>query len=498
MISMLKKIKISNKVICGALLLVIALCVIYIFLISGEDYQPGFIITGDVEQVLNVQSLKGYQVHTVEKKRCLMLSEMVALAVPCDTRYKVVLKGSDGFMAQVDSQQLEGMYITYTADNEWEMINLYHSPSSNVKHLTEVWVVAEGTVEGLSVNVITPDENVVSYTPGQFFMSENKIAPVLQGKSEKTSSAGTFKAAVYTQRLYKNVKDIYPQALDVLVMGEEGRYAYDSSPGSIAFSGNRLSYIFSDGRTTMDKVRGILVNPPPGSIMDVYAETVNNVQNGGRVLVVIVDGFGYHQYVYAVENGYAPYLSALNSARQATSVYQPVTYAGLAAMFTGQPPDVNGVYQRDMADLKTPDIFEYVTGIGKSAAYIEGDIKILNTSLTPELNADRNANGSTDDEVYAAALSEVTSDTDLIVVHFHGVDDAGHGYGDVNAETMQKVAEIDGYIENLAMNFRGRIIVTADHGMHGTEDGGSHGVFRYEDMIVPYISSITESRIQGD
>jgi hypothetical protein len=37
------------------------------------------------------------------------------------------------------------------------------------------------------------------------------------------------------------------------------------------------------------------------------------------------------------------------------------------------------------------------------------------------------------------------------------------------------------------------VIITSDHGMHSTDTGGYHGVFRYEDMIVPYI--ITEGGI---
>ena len=47
---------------------------------------------------------------------------------------------------------------------------------------------------------------------------------------------------------------------------------------------------------------------------------------------------------------------------------------------------------------------------------------------------------------------------------------------------------IDDYVHVLAEGFDGRMIITADHGLHETpEGGGEHGVFSKEDMIVPYI-----------
>jgi predicted AlkP superfamily pyrophosphatase or phosphodiesterase len=79
------------------------------------------------------------------------------------------------------------------------------------------------------------------------------------------------------------------------------------------------------------------------------------------------------------------------------------------------------------------------------------------------------------------------SGCNLMVVHFHGIDDSGHSYGDLSAQTLERIRTTDGYVKDLVSRWSGKVIITADHGMHSTLEGGSHGEFRYEDMIVPYI-----------
>ena len=484
--------KLNYKIVSLVLMLLFAAALVGFLTGLQPVYHSTFTVTGDVENTFTVASFDGYETSQAQRDgttyKSIALQTLIDTAIPYIENSTVVLRGSDGLLAAVDMTQLDGMYVTYTADNGWEMINDYHPASSNIKNLTEIWVVADEEVKEMAVNIISADENIASYTPGQLFMSATEFAPLFHGESEKTSGAGSFNVAVYTERRYIAVEDIVPEAEYVLVMGAEGRYGYDTSPGSITLIGNTLYYTYSDGKTTMEDVRGILINPPSSSNMDVYNESINNIDNDQRVLVILIDGFGYHQYVYATENGYAPYLDSLSDAKEATTVYLPVSHAGLAAMLTGQPPSVNGIYQRGMSDLNVPDIFKYVTNAGKISAYIEGNINILNTSADPVLNADRNGNGFTDDEVFEAALEAVSSEADYVFVHFHGFDDAGHDYGDICAETMEKITEIDAYIDALAEEFNGTLIITTDHGMHTTQDGGAHGLFQYEDMIIPYIS----------
>ena len=228
-----------------------------------------------------------------------------------------------------------------------------------------------------------------------------------------------------------------------------------------------------------------MLNPPSASIMDVYHDTLAYIQDGQSVMVVLVDGFSYTQFEEAYSKGYISFIEDKELANKALSVYRPVTNSGLAAMITGQPPCLNGIYSRDLRELKAPDIFEVLSGSGYSSAMVEGDIGVISTSIDPILNTDKDGDGSTDDEIFESALEVL--DKDMVFIHFHGLDDRGHDYGELDPRTLEYLKVVDRYIESLLSEWEGKMIITADHGMHSTCPEGSHGEFRYEDLIVPYI-----------
>ena len=77
----------------------------------------------------------------------------------------------------------------------------------------------------------------------------------------------------------------------------------------------------------------------------------------------------------------------------------------------------------------------------------------------------------------------------MLLVHFHSIDDAGHSYGDISPKTLGQIKIVDGYVRELVEDWSGKVIIVADHGMHAEGDAGGHGQFRYEDLIVPYITA---------
>lgn len=479
--------RLNFKIISAVLALLLTAGALYMLFSVKQPFIPAFKILGDVENVLEIDSLDGYERHNVRRGDGsyfgVKLSDLVEAAQPVSDDYSVVIAGDDALIAEVD--RLEGMYVTYTGSNAWEMINELHPPTSNIKRIREIWVVAgEGAAN--TVGIIRAGENIAAFTPGQFFMQENRTSAVFEGQSVLKQESGEFSVTAYTKRVYQELADIVPDAKRFLVMGKDG-YGLDAGAGRIELAGNSLSYVFSNGKDRIDGLFGIIADPPAYSNMDAFQEAKNSLEAGKRTLVILVDGLGYHQYSYAKENGYAQFLSAYTE-KMATSVYQPVTNAGLAAVLTGQPPNVNGVYTREYRELKVDDIFSAATQLGKTSKYIEGNINILKTSVDAVLNADRDGDGRTDREVFEASVEAVASGAELVFVHFHGVDDEGHSHGMINEYVMTKIAEVDGYVEMLAEGFNGKVIVTADHGMHDIGDGGKHGEFRYEDMFVPYIS----------
>lgn len=239
------------------------------------------------------------------------------------------------------------------------------------------------------------------------------------------------------------------------------------------------------GSEKISDVKGVYVFNNFYSITDAYYDAKKALDNGEKVMVVLLDGFSLKQYEEAYEKNFVPFLSKYYK-HEALSVYTPVTNAGYAAIITGKTPDINGVHDRSFRYMNVETIFAYSLKSNKKPLLLEGDVKILNTETEPVLHVDENKDGDTDDEMYENSKIMVSEDYDLIFLHFHGIDDRGHSYGPMADETMEYIKKVDGYIETLSNMWQGTIILTADHGMHEEAEGGNHGLCRMSDMVVPY------------
>lgn len=252
------------------------------------------------------------------------------------------------------------------------------------------------------------------------------------------------------------------------------------------------NYIGSDstvyataGQTKFENIEGIYLTNDYQSITNAYYDMMEYLVNEEKVMAVLLDGFSYKQFKMAVKEGSIPFLSKYFK-YPALSVYTPVTNAGFAAIITGETPNVNGVHDRSVREMRVKSIFDYCLENNKNSILLEGDIKVLNTGIEPELHIDINNNNETDDEIYESALKAANENYDLVFIHFHGIDDRGHGFGPYSDETMEYIKAVDQYIETLGKVWDGAIIIAPDHGMHETAEGGGHGICVQSDMIVPY------------
>lgn len=272
---------------------------------------------------------------------------------------------------------------------------------------------------------------------------------------------------------------------NIAVITSNGKTFKISSDIFINKDGESVFCINSDKKNKIENIKGIYLSDEFDSITDAYYDAKNYLDNDEKIMVVLLDGFSYNQYKLSNKNGYIPFLNQYFK-HIALSVYTPVTNAGYAAIITGQTPDVNGVHDRSFRQMDVESIFGYAVRKHKKSILLEGNIKILDTEIEPELHLDMNKDSDTDDEMYESALNAAKEDYDLIFIHFHGIDDRGHSYGAEAEETLDYINKIDGYIEKISEVWGKSIILTADHGMHNIESGGSHGECRVEDMIVPY------------
>jgi hypothetical protein len=458
-----------------------------------QGFVPAFEVTGDVEQPLLISTLEDFSDSGLERNektgKTVSLGEIISKALPTAETYSVLFIGDDGLTAEVEGNSTNDCHITFSEQNAWEAVNPKHPVSSNIKRIKEIVVVTSEESAPLGLNIIKKDRNIKLVTRGGLKKTAMLDFPIFEGRSTIEHDGKENWTSIYTRRKMAPIKDLVclSEGDIPMAVARDGSQSIIDCDGFLELKKNSIDYVFPNLKDRMEDVAGIIIDPPGASNMDAYHDAVHFLDKDEDVLIIVLDGFGYHQYSHAVQNGYAPFLGSIAPAKMAFSVYTPVTNAGLAALLTGRPPSENGVHTRKEMDVLTPSIFAHADQRGKSAVMVEGNIKILNLEIEPILNIDKNSNGSTDDEIRDKALKRVNEGCNLMVVHFHGIDDSGHSYGDLSSETMERIKLTDGYVKELISRWSGKAVITADHGMHSLPEGGSHGEFRYEDIIVPYI-----------
>jgi len=137
-------------------------------------------------------------------------------------------------------------------------------------------------------------------------------------------------------------------------------------------------------------------------------------------------------------------------------------------------------------------MLDVVAAAGRRAVAVEGESLAFNLrGAEVRLSGDRDGNGATDDNVLANALAVLQEGMpDLLWVHFHGVDDAGHTYGLGTPEERARVAVVDQAVGELlaALPPDVVVIILADHGQHPVEEEGglgNHGQLIDRDMFIP-------------
>lgn len=211
-----------------------------------------------------------------------------------------------------------------------------------------------------------------------------------------------------------------------------------------------------------------------------------------HMLLLFLDGFGYVRYTETRDAGLIPNLAALPAPLLALTEYPPSTRVGTAALLTGAPPQVNGVDGRSTRSTEVETIFDVASAAGLRVVAVEGDALAFNMrNAEVQLSGDRDGDGGTDNNVLANALAVLDAGMpDLLLVHFHGIDDAGHSYGPGAPEEEAKIREVDAAAGRLleALPPGTLIVIFADHGMHRVEEAGrsgNHGNLIERDMLIP-------------
>lgn len=451
---------------------------------------PVLKVTGDVKNEIELADFGAYPVKYISyHDEAVPAIEVLAVledAAPEGKNLSVFFSSPDGVMAEIPYPELDSdSVLLLTDENGWIFYSERHPKQTRIKNMDKIVVCAEEPVSAQKCFRMIYGEEYLTLTFGELFRANASVQTVLEGEAQMNGRT----ANAYTRRELIPLSE-YASSLGAPVQSAALAYFWDGSQkkieldGYLEWRGNSVDYIGKDGKSRDKDIIGVWIDAPEGSITDIASLALDKAQKGS-VLIIEIDGLG----LYNLLEHNPVFLSGKN-VMPIRTVMPSISNVALAAIVTGEPPSVNGVTERKLRSLSVDDMFKTAAESGKKCAVVEGQTALVNMSVEQTLNPDTNNDGSTDSEVQVSALKKIKEGFEFIYVHFHGFDDVAHTYGPSSDEAQEKLAEIDAFIAELCGNFKGTVIITADHGQHTTADEekpGNHGEFVPVDMTVPLI-----------
>ncbi len=239
-------------------------------------HNPGYIpplkVVGDVARAVKLEDLKQLgKLHDItydgHKYKAIKLMDIIATAQPIDTPEQIYLVGSDGFASSFPAQGLEESYITFTAQNGWEAINLNHPVNSNAKMLKEIVIISDGSSQHFGLVVINAEKEVARVTPGQLYTRTLLEYPYAEGQATVENQGKTYASSVYTRRKVFQLSDLapVPEGEMILVMGAHGKQSFLATRGYFELKDNYINYLDIEQRSQVEEVEVVIVNPPATS-----------------------------------------------------------------------------------------------------------------------------------------------------------------------------------------------------------------------------------------
>ncbi len=413
----------------------------------------------------------------------ISLYDIVAEAGPQGKELSVILKGSDGIMAEIPYDEANEVTLLHSKEKGWHAQSKDHPPQVRIRNI-EMIIVRALVLENeqKSVRLLSGDEIVKTWSYGDLFMADSRSIIIEEGVAMKNN----YSVTAHSLRNLIPISDYIPDKKTLQLYSRDGTVREVSGQGYIEWRAHQADYVGPDLKTRQQDIIGLWADAPPGRI-DQIAERVIDAVTEGRVMMVLIDAMGFMQYESCIDS--LPFLSTPHSVETASTTMPSVSSVALASLLSGKLPAENGVTAERIRKIEGEDLFDQLTKLGKKSIVIEGNVKLIDFSIPQRLHADENHSGTTDDEVFAGALAAIEEGADFIFVHFHGYDDLAHTYGPFAQPAIDTLIAIDGYVRKLHDAFNGLLIVTADHGQHEVTGDklGEHGEFRPSDMIIPIL-----------
>ncbi len=209
-------------------------------------------------------------------------------------------------------------------------------------------------------------------------------------------------------------------------------------------------------------------------------------------LLILIDGMRPD----GLQQAHTPAIDALMDAgawtMSATTVMPSITLPCITSLFQGTPPQEHGVTTNLFSPASVQaSLFEVVAQAGLKAASFYNWEQLRDLSRPGALHAGIHLNNSHDPAGGGdTALTRLAIDTlredpvDFAFLYLGYTDVAGHEVGWMSSAYIEAIENADRCIDALTRSFPDwSLIVTADHGGHGT----GHGTESAEDMTIPIV-----------
>jgi hypothetical protein len=214
-----------------------------------------------------------------------------------------------------------------------------------------------------------------------------------------------------------------------------------------------------------------------------------------RVIILSIDGLRPDAIALAPMPNLMSLMQTSAFSLSAQTVEPSVTLVSHSSMLVGVCPSKHGVDWNDYIPQNGfalgTDLFDLAHAAGLQTVMFVGKEKLQQVTEPASLDRFVYVNDR-DLVVMERLLADFPQDFGVLFIHFPLVDGMGHVYGWLSPEQLSVAIRADEALGQLlaeldARGLRGEtlIIITADHGGHGT----THGSSMPEDMTIPWIAS---------
>lgn len=431
------------------------------------------VVSGDLDEEYKIGNLNklynsdvqfnGNIIKTVDLK-----TVFDSIGITSENNYKIQISGEDKVI-ETKLVNIENYFLT---ENEENFTLFDSSGNLLLENIGNIYLVNLHEDWDIGLNIIDPETNIVNLMPSDFSISNYKISSFKSNSVAISNQEEVFQEIHYNKKKIIDLNEFleFPQIRTTLVNRGGEKVTYED--GFIEIAGNVFNLIDKNGRIVLEDLKGIIVNTPVYDINDVYLDSMHYLKKDEQVLIIIINGLGYYQYVNAYNNGDIPFLQTQTIANRSLTAYEPTTENALKEMF----------------NYEGENLFNQMRSINNESIYISNFKYIENENLEYIKVEDANNDYFYDDDTFLKIEEIISNNNSLIVSNFTDYEKNALAFGPNSDEALKTLKNLDNYISQISDIWPGNIIITSDSGIHETEEGeGTGGQFRYEDLFVPYI-----------